>query len=831
METSYGIEFRPRAYGHRHRPSMPLLPYYPSNNSSSNGNTPLTTENNDNKLIQTQAVSLDSINISNLNNNKSFNIPVDSSTNVNNNIISNQNLIKNNVDGNNVNANGNKQDGLKKIDRTALTSALNRNAKKVNNNASNTQECVDYLSYDFDTFDLHQCWRNATKSRNFVQNGRRLENASWRRFFQLKFHLRTIDPSDLNWEKDSDVCWLYGPFHVYQPLAVLQAKYAESNNFDSVSGQNVSLKSALKKRTQKEFLANMMKDIYPKVDQVVSKYSNNDDLIDIPKSKTFANNLNNNSDLDNSTLDNKSEINKNSNDKLNLRNDSLEFANGNRNTMVRHSVGFTDDIDFGIDSHSSNLPHQCAFSESSNDPLADSAPNNNTIQHVVRNASMLGMDPESFSDPLSKHARFFLNENFDDNTSNKNINTTSRKISGTSLASNSSFSNLNNANNSLTPGQSPGRYSQKSSNKQLRFAPVSPDSSLTTSNGNSPKLLSPSNQTKMDKRKNKSKSKNKKSKNVNSKEDDIAKLDNLDIKKSEDENKAIITDTMIKKPSAIFSASDSSDGGEDEEVDDIIEMSSEFQTKNPLFLNDSEDSDDEDSDIVNHGTFDVDITRGFAGRGKKGIWPSQIMVRNHSFAGLPSRKHSDEINHHADSISPSSTISTNDSLLYNHPSNMSFSSFNSNSTIGNVVSSSILYKDVNVNDGDKFNGNNNNSIDSDNIVTIKRTKSLDRGINSLLMMSNTNETTTTATTTTTTNKAHISQVNVSSSNSIISNSNDRMNDDNNNKNLLLNQPGSVQLLYEDYNDDPLTWTEISTVVAKGIWKGVKSFWRPSSLVE
>lgn len=35
------------------------------------------------------------------------------------------------------------------------------------------EECVDYLSYKFDAFDLHQCWRVATRKKDSISNGRR----------------------------------------------------------------------------------------------------------------------------------------------------------------------------------------------------------------------------------------------------------------------------------------------------------------------------------------------------------------------------------------------------------------------------------------------------------------------------------------------------------------------------------------------------------------------------------------------------------------------------------------------------------------------------------
>ncbi|KAF7722085.1 hypothetical protein EC973_003700 [Apophysomyces ossiformis] len=73
--------------------------------------------------------------------------------------------------------------------------------------------CVDYLSYDFDEFDLAASWQRVTKEKNDIVNGLRLENASWRTWAKQKNKLKTVSPETLNWLKDSDVTWLYGPLH------------------------------------------------------------------------------------------------------------------------------------------------------------------------------------------------------------------------------------------------------------------------------------------------------------------------------------------------------------------------------------------------------------------------------------------------------------------------------------------------------------------------------------------------------------------------------------------------------------------------------------------
>lgn len=52
-----------------------------------------------------------------------------------------------------------------------------------------------------------------TRQKNAIANGSRLENASWRTWWKQRNKLKTISPETLNWLKDSDVTWLYGPLH------------------------------------------------------------------------------------------------------------------------------------------------------------------------------------------------------------------------------------------------------------------------------------------------------------------------------------------------------------------------------------------------------------------------------------------------------------------------------------------------------------------------------------------------------------------------------------------------------------------------------------------
>ncbi|KAF7308392.1 DUF1752 domain-containing protein [Mycena chlorophos] len=72
---------------------------------------------------------------------------------------------------------------------------------------------VDYLSHQWEEEDVWRSWRSMTRQKNEIANGMRLENASWRTWWKQRNKLKTISPETLNWLKDSDVTWLYGPLH------------------------------------------------------------------------------------------------------------------------------------------------------------------------------------------------------------------------------------------------------------------------------------------------------------------------------------------------------------------------------------------------------------------------------------------------------------------------------------------------------------------------------------------------------------------------------------------------------------------------------------------
>ncbi|KAG0217281.1 hypothetical protein BGX31_000294 [Mortierella sp. GBA43] len=73
---------------------------------------------------------------------------------------------------------------------------------------------IDYLGNSWSNEDdIAASWKFMTKQKNDLINGLRLENASWRNWAKQRHNLKTVNPKTLNWLKDSDTTWLYGPLY------------------------------------------------------------------------------------------------------------------------------------------------------------------------------------------------------------------------------------------------------------------------------------------------------------------------------------------------------------------------------------------------------------------------------------------------------------------------------------------------------------------------------------------------------------------------------------------------------------------------------------------
>nr|AAX07633.1 HEX2 protein-like protein [Pyricularia grisea] len=73
---------------------------------------------------------------------------------------------------------------------------------------------VDYLSHNWREEDIWESWKYVVARRQEYGNSARLENASWRTWMKAKNNLPTVSPESVNWLKDCDVTWLYGPLQM-----------------------------------------------------------------------------------------------------------------------------------------------------------------------------------------------------------------------------------------------------------------------------------------------------------------------------------------------------------------------------------------------------------------------------------------------------------------------------------------------------------------------------------------------------------------------------------------------------------------------------------------
>ncbi|KAF4122631.1 Fungal protein of unknown function (DUF1752) [Geosmithia morbida] len=114
---------------------------------------------------------------------------------------------------------------------------------------------VDYLSHEWREEDIWASWRYIINRRGEYANSARLENASWRTWMKSKNKLSTVSPETLNWLKDCDVTWLYGPL---QPATNGADPTRSGNGSSSVSksgsSSNLQKKPILKKRSTSEVM-------------------------------------------------------------------------------------------------------------------------------------------------------------------------------------------------------------------------------------------------------------------------------------------------------------------------------------------------------------------------------------------------------------------------------------------------------------------------------------------------------------------------------------------------------------------------------------------------
>ncbi|TVY73301.1 Uncharacterized protein LSUE1_G009126 [Lachnellula suecica] len=114
---------------------------------------------------------------------------------------------------------------------------------------------VDYLSHNWKEEDIWSSWKLIVSHRKAYNNSARLENASWRTWTKSKNKLKTVSPETLNWLKDCDVTWLYGPLQTRsdKSLCIPPSSEADSSRL-SKSNSFLNKKPILKKRSMSEIM-------------------------------------------------------------------------------------------------------------------------------------------------------------------------------------------------------------------------------------------------------------------------------------------------------------------------------------------------------------------------------------------------------------------------------------------------------------------------------------------------------------------------------------------------------------------------------------------------
>ncbi|KAK4452989.1 hypotheticall protein [Podospora aff. communis PSN243] len=111
---------------------------------------------------------------------------------------------------------------------------------------------VDYLSHNWREEDIWSSWKLIVSKRSEYSNAARLENASWRTWMKSKNKLSTVSPETLNWLKDCDVTWLYGPLQT--GTANLHPIHTDSNSRRLSKSSSFVKKPILKKRSMSEIM-------------------------------------------------------------------------------------------------------------------------------------------------------------------------------------------------------------------------------------------------------------------------------------------------------------------------------------------------------------------------------------------------------------------------------------------------------------------------------------------------------------------------------------------------------------------------------------------------
>jgi hypothetical protein len=108
---------------------------------------------------------------------------------------------------------------------------------------------VDYLSHDWCEEDIWSTWKYLKSTRQVYKNSERLANASWRMWMKERHQLPETEPLAINWQKDRDTTWLYGPL---QPKSESMSDSLQSRTV--IADSKIPVRPILKKPSLSETL-------------------------------------------------------------------------------------------------------------------------------------------------------------------------------------------------------------------------------------------------------------------------------------------------------------------------------------------------------------------------------------------------------------------------------------------------------------------------------------------------------------------------------------------------------------------------------------------------
>ena len=165
---------------------------------------------------------------------------------------------------------------------------------------------VDYLSHDWNAEDLWATWSHIVSQRKVYGEISRLENAVWRTWAQSMNALQTCSAYRINWLKESDVTWLYGPLKAGQSSKLTGSVDKPSLGVhinDSPNKEPLMRKGILKKRPvaanvlvdphsffplDKEATAPPVRPVRPSVNFLLADDNGNNDDVGEASSWSFA---------------------------------------------------------------------------------------------------------------------------------------------------------------------------------------------------------------------------------------------------------------------------------------------------------------------------------------------------------------------------------------------------------------------------------------------------------------------------------------------------------------------------------------------------------------